>query len=386
MALRRALRTSGSERPAPAADAAPLPINWANVLASFADAVIVVDLACGVTFVNQAGESLVGVSASQVRGRSLQELLAGDVWLLAMVQETLALGHGHRRGEGLLSVLDATIPIAATVSPLFDAVGTLEGATLLLRNLRARRNLEELGRYADRSSGLELLSAGLAHEIKNPLGAIKGAAQLLVRNPTVHADTLREHVRIIVREVDRLARLLDELRDLSQPASLRSEAVNIHRVLKAVLDLARQTPEWKATRLALGFDPSLPDVLGDEGKLVQVFLNLVINAVQAMNGNGTLAISTRMVTDYHVRGTRSARGRFLSVDIEDTGPGLGASDPGHLFAPFFTTKAGGSGLGLAVCQQIVGQHAGHIWLRDRRRGSGAVAQVMLPLAPPANLP
>jgi two-component system nitrogen regulation sensor histidine kinase GlnL len=385
MVLRRALRTTGPARPGPGA-ADPLRINWANVLASFADAVIVVDLACAVSFLNQAGESLVGVSTGQARGRALKDLLAGDVWLLAMVEETLTLGHGHRRGEGLLSSLDAPIPVAATVSPLFDALGALEGATVLLRDLRARRNLEELGRYADRSSGLELLSAGLAHEIKNPLGAIKGAAQLLVRNPAVSGDTLREHVQIIVREVDRLSRLLDELRDLSQPAPLRAEAVNIHRVLKAVLDLARQSPDWKTTRLLLRFDPSLPDVLGDEGKLVQVFLNLVINAVQAMGGAGTLAISTRMVTDYHVRGTRTARGRFLSVDIEDTGPGLGASDPGHLFAPFFTTKPGGSGLGLAVCQQIVGQHAGHVWLRDRRRGIGAVAQVMLPLAPSANPP
>ena len=383
MALRRALRTTDAARAAPDVPAGSAPINWANVLASFADAVLVVDIGSIVTFVNQAGESLTGISASQARGRALQDLLAGDVWLLAMVQETLALGHGHRRGEGLLSVFDATIPVAATVSPLFDAVGTLEGATLLLRDLRARRNLEELGRYAERSSGLELLSAGLAHEIKNPLGAIKGVAQLLVRTPSARDDGLREHVEIIVREVDRLAHLLDELRDLSQPAPLRAEAVNIHRVLKAVLDLARQSPDWKATRLALRFDPSLPDVLGDEGKLVQVFLNLVINAVQAMNGTGTLGISTRMVTDYHVRGIRSARGRFLSVDVEDTGPGLGTSDPGHLFAPFFTTKPGGSGLGLAVCQQIVGQHAGHIWLRDRRRATGAVAQVMLPLAPPA---
>jgi two-component system nitrogen regulation sensor histidine kinase GlnL len=385
MNLRRALRSTGSGRAAPAAGTPP-PVNWANVLASFADAVIVVEITGGVIFLNQAAESLLGVSAGQARGRSLQELLAAEGWLLAMVQETIALGHGHRRGEGLLCVPGATIPVAATVSPLFDPVGTLEGATLLLRDLRARRKLEEIGLQADRSAGLELLSAGLAHEIKNPLGAIKGAAQLLVRDPAVRSDTLREHLEIIVREVDRLSRLLDELRDLSQPAPLRSEPVNIHRVLKAVLDLARQSPDWKATRLVLRFDPSLPAVLGDEGKLVQVFLNLVINAVQAMNGVGTLAISTRMVTDYHVRGTRSARGRFLSVDIEDTGPGFGAADPGHLFAPFFTTKANGSGLGLAVCQQIVGQHAGRIWLRDRRRGTGAVAQVMLPLAPRADSP
>jgi two-component system nitrogen regulation sensor histidine kinase GlnL len=229
-----------------------------------------------------------------------------------------------------------------------------------------------------------MLSAGLAHEIKNPLGAIKGAAQLLAREPTLSSERIGQHLQVIVREVDRLSRLLDELSDLSQPTPLRTGPVNIHRVLHAVLDLARQRPDWRSVSVLLQFDPSLPDVQGDEGKLVQVFLNLVINAAQAMGGAGTLTISTRMVTDYHVRGARGLRGRFLSVDIEDTGPGLGASDPAHLFAPFFTTKPGGSGLGLAVCQQIVSQHDGRLWLRNRRRNTGTVAHVMLPLAEPGD--
>jgi two-component system nitrogen regulation sensor histidine kinase GlnL len=386
MASRRALKPAPRRGPAslaavpvgPAGTAA----TWPNVLASLDEAIVIADTAERITFVNQAAETLTGTSAAQVKGRPLVAVFPRDGWLVAMVVEAVRSGAERVRAEGTLASGTASVPVTVTISPILDAAGLLEGAAIVLHDLRHRKDLEEVSRYADRTAALELLTAGLAHEIKNPLGAIRGAAQLLQHQAGADGARVLEHTDVIVREVDRLSRLLDELRALAQPPPLHLEPVNIHKVLHAVLEIARKSPTWQTTAFEAQFDPSLPEVWGDEQKLVQVFLNLVTNALHAMGGSGTLSISTRMVTDYHVRPARGGRGRFLAVVIEDTGPGIGAGDPANLFAPFFTTKPGGSGLGLAICQQIVTQHNGRIWLRNRRGGPGAAARVLLPLAGP----
>ncbi len=383
MASRRALKPAPRRGPTPTGAAparrARAAASWANILASLDEAIVSADTAQRIIFVNQAAETLTGTSAAQAKGRPLAQVFPDDGWLVAMVRETLRSGSERLRAEGVLSGA-APIPVAVTVSPILDAAGLVEGAAIVLHDLRHRKDLDELSRHADRTAALELLTAGLAHEIKNPLGAIRGAAQLLQRNTDIQGDALHEHTDVIVREVDRLSHLLDELRALAQPPPVHLEPVNIHKVLHTVLELARKSPDWRTTAFEAQFDPSLPEVWGNEQKLVQVFLNLVTNALHAMGSVGKLSISTRMVTDYHIRPARGGRGRFLAVVIEDTGPGIGAGDPANLFAPFFTTKPGGSGLGLAICQQIVTQHDGRIWLRNRRSGPGAAARVLLPLA------
>jgi two-component system nitrogen regulation sensor histidine kinase GlnL len=374
----RTARASASPETSRARTQTPPSSHWANILASLDEAVVVANTAERVTFLNPAAETLTGVSARKTRGRPLARLFPGDRWLVDMIRETLTTGHGRRRGEGVLTRAGhSPVAVTVTISPLLDAAGIAEGTVIVLHDISYRRTLEEASRHAERASSLEFLSMGLAHEIKNPLGAIKGAAQLLEH--TAPAASVGEHTAVIVREVDRLARLLDELRDLTQPPPLEFAPVNLHKVLHTVVDLARQRPEWGATTLVAQFDPSLPDVRANEEKLVQVFLNLVINAVQAMDGTGVLTIVTRMITDYHVRKAFGTRGRFLSVEIADTGPGIDPANAANLFAPFFTTKPGGSGLGLAICQQIIVQHHGRISLHTGRR-SGAVARVMLPVA------
>jgi two-component system nitrogen regulation sensor histidine kinase GlnL len=386
MASRRALRPAPRRGSAGLAAAptgpAGVAATWPNVLASLDEAIVIADTAERITFVNQAAETLTGTSAAQAKGRPLVTVFPRDAWLVAMVVEAVRSGAERVRAEGALASGAALVPVAVTISPILDAAGLLEGAAIVLHDLRHRKDLDEVSRHADRTAALELLTAGLAHEIKNPLGAIRGAAQLLQHHAGADAAVVLEHTDVIVREVDRLSRLLDELRALASPPPLHLEPVNIHKVLHAVLEIARKSPAWQATAFEAQFDPSLPEVWGNEQKLVQVFLNLVTNALHAMGGTGKLSISTRMVTDYHVRPAHGGRGRFLAVVIEDTGPGIGAGDPANLFAPFFTTKPGGSGLGLAICQQIVTQHNGRIWLRNRRGGPGAAARVLLPLAGP----
>src|SRR5262249_14995430 len=162
-------------------------------------------------------------------------------------------------------------------------------------------------------------ATGLAHEIRNPLGGIKGAAQLL-RGALADPELLR-CADIIIREVERLDGLVEQLRELSTPPRLQLEPVNIHRVLNDVLTLERQAPAWGRITLRTAFDPSLPPVRGDRPQLTQVFLNLVKNAIEALSGRGELAVSTRLEAKFHIR-RGSGRGRFLAVLVEDGGPGV----------------------------------------------------------------
>jgi two-component system nitrogen regulation sensor histidine kinase GlnL len=242
--------------------------------------------------------------------------------------------------------------------------------------LTLERALDTTTRRADRLAAMGTVALGLAHEIRNPLGGIKGAAQLLRAGLSDPAQV--QATDIIIREVDRLDGLVEQLRRLSTPPQLRIAPLNIHRILNDVLSLQRQAAEFGDITLRTEFDPSLPAVLGDRAQLTQVFLNLVKNAVDALGGRGQLIVSTRIETRYHVR-RRSHRNQFLSVTIADDGPGVPEHAQSHLFSPFFTTKPCGTGLGLAVCHRIVAEHGGII-AHEPRPGGGARFRVTLPVS------
>jgi two-component system nitrogen regulation sensor histidine kinase GlnL len=368
---RRTSRSPVPWRPAPA----PRP-PWADVLASLDDAVIVLDPAGVVTDVNPAAEHLTGISAPQaLRGR-IEAMLPASPWVAQVVRETLAEGVARRRGEEVLMARRREVPVGAACAPVFATDGTVRGAVLVLHDLTLQRALDATTRRADRLAALGMVAQGLAHEIRNPLGGIKGAAQLL-RARVDDADLVR-CTEIIVREVERLDGLVEQLRELGTPPRLRLEAVNIHRVLNDVLGLQRQATAWGAVTLRTAFDPSLPPVWGDGAQLTQVFVNLVRNALDALGGRGELSISTRLEARFHLR-RGSARGRFLSVAVEDDGPGVPDADRTNLFSPFFTTKTGGTGLGLAICHRIVTEHGGLI-AHEPRTGRGACFRVTLPVS------
>src|SRR5439155_2216293 len=227
----------------------------------------------------------------------------------------------------------------AACAPVVDTDGVLRGAVLVLRDLGLQQTLEATTRRADRLASLGAVASGLAHEIRNPLGGIKGAAQLL-RGALADPELLR-CADIIIREVERLDGLIEQLRELATPPRLQLEAVNIHRVLHDVLALERQAPGWRGIVLRTAFDPSLPAVRGDRAQLTQVFLNLVKNAIDALGGDGELAVSTKLEARFHIR-RRSGRARFLSVLIEDNGPGISEDHQAPLFSPFFSTRARGT--------------------------------------------
>ena len=356
----------------------PSQISWENMLTSLEDGVIVVDLHGKVSFYNQAAEVLTELSASQALQQPYSRLFKKNLWLIDMVKKGQPPQQSGTRGEGTFVTQGGRqTPISLAVSPLQDRYGRALGSILLLRDLTHRKELEEDLKRSDRLALLGTLAAGLAHEIKNPLGGIKGAAQLL-RRSVARDSSLVEYADIMIREVDRVNLLIEQLLDLSRPAKLNLASLNVHELLDEVLLLERETAQ-QGVVVKKQFDPSLPPVRGDRAQLTQVFLNLVKNALQAMEGQGCLTITTRIETDFHIREQGRERGKFIWVDIEDNGPGIEDENLPHIFSPFFTTKNSGTGLGLAICHRIIKEHGGLIRVDSRER-SGATFKVSLLVA------
>ena len=354
-------------------------LRWRDVLASIADGLIVLDVKGTLIDLNPAAEQLLGVGAPQVVGAPVERLAAttpGNTWLAELARATLAEGVAKRRTEDRLRARGQNVSVSAACAPVHDEAGERRGAVVVLHDLTLEQQLDSATRRAERLASLGTIALGLAHEIRNPLSGIKGAAQLL-RGSLGDPAQVRA-TDVIIREVDRLDGLLEQLRSLSTSPPLQLDAVNIHRILNHVLALQRQAPEWGDIVLRTEFDPSLPAVLGDRAQLTQVFLNLVKNAVESLRGRGTVRVVTRIETRYHVR-RRTRRRQFLSVVVADDGPGVPDDVQSQLFSPFFTTKSRGTGLGLAVCHRIVSEHAGTI-AYEPHPGGGARFRVILPVS------
>jgi signal transduction histidine kinase len=249
---------------------------------------------------------------------------------------------------------------------------------VVLENSRAYERMKE----RDRLAALGEMAAGLAHEIRNPLGAIKGAAQLLVgpdgriRHDEAGAPAeVGEFLGIIVEEVNRLNRVVSQFLDYARPYKVAENAeIDLNDVVKKTLTLLERQEAASQVKIELELDAELPPVRGDPEQLRQVFLNLGINGMQAMGHNGgALTITTR------TRRPGRDRAQLVEVIFADTGPGIPRDQLRHLFIPFFTTKDKGTGLGLPISQRIVAHHGGAIEVRSMV-GRGTQFSVVLPVA------
>jgi len=348
-----------------------------NVLASLEDAVILTDTDDRITLFNQAAEELTGLPEVQVVQRPCVEVFAATPAIGAMVERTRTVGQSQSCGEETLNVMHRRVPVRLSCSPIWGSTDRVQGAALVIQDLSYQKKLEDESRRNETLARLGGLVAGLAHEVKNPLGGIKGAAQLLARRFADQAD-VGEYTGVMIREIDRLSRLVEQLLTLGAPPTPDPLPLNVHKIIHEVLALMATELHAKHISARLQIDPSLPEVRGDEAQLTHVFLNLVKNALEAMPEHGTLTITTRMETDFHILRWARGSGKFLRVEIADTGPGFPDADLQRVFEPFFTTKPRGSGLGLSICERVVAGHGGDIRAENRRSG-GAVVTVTLPL-------
>jgi signal transduction histidine kinase len=270
---------------------------------------------------------------------------------------------------------------------LTDAFASDEIAALLALCDQLAINVEnsrlfEVLRERDRLAALGEMSAGLAHEIRNPLAAIKGAAQEL--DPQSLKGDDRELMEIIVDEVNRLNGVVSEFLDYARPFRGTFVALSVNDAVRRTAQLMQH--DLAEMDIVVDLDQELPDINGDAERLQQVLINLVLNAADAMGRRGRVHLSTRSVEGFKDAALLGYKGttRFVEVVVRDEGPGIPQAVLHQIFIPFFTTKDRGTGLGLALCQRIVQHHGGQIEVRSVERPAidhGATFIIRLPALP-----
>ncbi len=331
-------------------------------------AIILVDAKLVVRHVNPAAENLFAISSRQLLGHSLQRLV-GDATELAAALDNALKNNWSYTGHNILvkRAPEVQLHVDCTVTPV-DA----GNARLLLevrpidQQLKAARE-EQL---AQQQQANRELVRNLAHEIKNPLGGIRGSAQLLERE--LASPQLKEYTQVIIEEADRLQDLMQRL--LSSHRVMQPAQVNIHEILERVRRLIHA--EYHEVSVRRDYDTSLPDITGDREQLIQAILNISRNAAQAMHGKGEIIYRTRAAR--HVTLAKKHYELALELQVIDNGPGIPDEIREKIFYPLVSGREKGSGLGLTIAQSFIQQHGGTIEVSSRP--GRTCFSLLLPLA------
>lgn len=316
-------------------------------------AVLLLDADLRVERLNAAAQSLLSTSVSRVIGVPLTDLLPGADELVAAARRALLEGRSFiERDLDLRFGRPGAVAVDCAVSPLWH--GGRDPVRLLLEvnHVERHQHIQSEGRMLLQNSASQALLQGLAHEIKNPLGGIRGAAQLLERE--LNEPALTEYTQVIIGEADRLRALVDRM--LGPRGATRPEIINIHDVLEHVRLIV--AAECGAIEIVRDYDPSLPPVLVDRDQMIQAMLNLLRNAVHALGTEGTVTLRTRIQRKFTI-GTTLHR-QVIRVDVADDGPGIDPELANSIFLPLVSGHADGSGLGLPIAQALVQRQNGLI--------------------------
>lgn len=355
----------------------PLPLaDPATVLNSLSEAVIVLSGDNRMTFVNHAAEQLLGAGAPMLLGQPLENLTSIDSQLASIVAQCRRYGssvsdtsvrlEGPRIGAHIVNVRAA---------PWADDP---QSVVLTLHEGSIARQIDRQLTHRNVARSITAMAGMLAHEVKNPLSGIRGAAQLL---EDATDDDGRQLIRLICDETDRIVSLVDRMEAFGDDRPPSREALNIHEVLDYVRRLA-QSGFARNVRFVELYDPSLPPVFGNRDQLVQVFLNLIKNAAEALpEEHGEIQLGTRYRhgTRLAVPGSGERVDLPLEITVRDNGEGIPEDLLPHLFDPFVTTKQSGSGLGLALVAKTIGDHGGIIDVDSEPRRT--IFRVLLPVLP-----
>ena len=359
--------------PARAARSTPAGFDTASILSALAEPVLAVDARRTIRYVNQQAETFFDSSASHLVGSGLYESVPYDCPLFAMIDQVLS-GANSISQDGI--VIDTPRTGRQVVSAQVTASGTGADAAVILLHQRSITNkIDHQLTHRSAARSVTAMAAMLAHEVKNPLSGIRGAAQLLEEGASEQDRVL---TRLICDEADRIVALVNRMEVFSDKRPVERSAVNIHAVLEHVRKIA-QNGFARHLRFLERYDPSLPEVFGNRDQLVQVFLNLIKNAAEAAPEiGGEVVLTTAYQHGARLAVPNSDRRVHLPlvVSIQDNGSGIPEDLRPHLFDPFVTTKINGTGLGLALVAKIIGDHGGVIEFDSLPRRT--VFRVLLP--------
>src|SRR5215470_4164855 len=348
-----------------------------KTLATIESGVVAVGARGRVNVFNKAAEQLTGKAAETLKGRGIAEL---PPVLGRLIEDALADGHGHSQVEiALPDQAGQMVPLMCTISPLRNPQGVLTGAVAVFTDLSRIKELERERQRAERLASLEAIASGMVHEIRNPLVAIKTFTQML---PSKFGDLdyLRNYERTLGREINRVEGLLDRLQMMSSPSRQPMEPIDVTVPLDDTLSLIKPKLEKRGVTLRPVKQGIYRQILGNTSQLEQLFLNLCLNALEAMDSGGELTVR---VADLSQGG-----GSTLLVEVSDTGCGIPEDMIEQIFNPFVTTKARGTGLGLAISRAIADAHKAILRARNHtgRPGCTFTVEFPVPSAKPAGVP
>jgi len=306
---------------------------------------------------NASAENILGISDRRARGKSLLKLVDDDPEMHEILARVVATGD-HYANELHLAPTEVHADervVDCRVSPV--TAGTVALIVEMTDVTRRSQISRENALLIQHGAGRQMIRQ-LAHEIKNPLGGIRGAAQLLDRELDV--DEHHEYTSVIISETDRLAALVNTL--LGPPGPSNKRPVNIHELLEYVISIIQAEDHRKLT-VRRDYDPGLPDIELDRDQMIQAFLNLVRNAAAALDGQGAVTIRSRAVTNFTIGDVRHRV--IASIEIEDDGPGIPRDLQDSVFYPLVTSRPEGTGLGLPAAQELLSRHGGLIEFESR---------------------
>lgn len=339
-----------------------------NILSTMESGVVAVDAAGHISLFNPAAHRLTGMRFAVSSGLSYNDLPAP---LAGPLRNTLLEGASHSQLETVLHGTDGSaVPLVYSTTKLQDKDGRTHGALIVFSDLSRLKELEREKQRAERLASFGALAAGVAHEIKNPLVAIRTFAELLPER-FGDVDFREDFSKIVIKEISRIDDLVARLRGIAATAPQQVGAVDLRDPINDTLALLRGQLEQTRTAIVRRFEDPAPFVSIEESQLKQLFLNLFLNAIEAMGTEGTLTVR---ITRRHTQGLP-----LIVVDVSDTGPGISDTVAANIFDPFFTTKSRGSGLGLTICRGIADAHRGTIRAERNLSGGGTTIVVELPV-------
>lgn len=339
------------------------------IIENAADGVIAIDRQGDVTTMNPAAEVITGYQRHELVGQPYS-MLFDNTQFYSPVLDTLEHGTEHVALEISFPGRDRTIELSVTTSRIHNTHGEMIGALVIFSDLTARKETQRRMAQAEHLATLGELMAGVAHEVRNPLTAIRGYVQILrqqTRDP-IH----QEYLSVVLKEIDSINKVIQQLLEFSRPRHSQWQQVSLNALVEETLVLVQTAGVQARVDFISELDNELSPINADRELLKQVLLNILINAVQAISARGKIRIRTWQYSDSQ-----------QAISIEDNGSGIDLSLQKKIFDPFFTTKASGTGLGLALSQRIINAHQGDIRVASLP-GYGATFTLILPINPQGN--